>query len=65
MNCYFIIFNLTCDTVNTGLMVTGTNIFIESCSIAAMECVLLSILVTKVVNLTIKKVLRKQVIKMA
>ena len=34
-----------------ALVITGTNIFIKECSIATFECVLLSVVMTVVINL--------------
>ena len=43
---------LASDTVNTALMVAGPEILIESCPVAAVESVLLPVLVAEMVDLT-------------
>lgn len=38
-----------------ALVITGTNIFIEKCSVATLECVLLSVVMAVVINLKIPR----------
>ena len=42
---------------NITLVITGTNIFIEKCSVATLECVLLSVVMAVVINLIIPRTL--------
>ena len=47
--------SITSFTDDIALVVTGTNIFIKECSVATLECVLLTVVMTIVINLKIPR----------